>query len=114
MSDPSNHENEHEPWLDNMLRENNAYIDDDGFTQRVMDSLPAPRRRAFRWRAMILMTSAVLAALLVVFLLPGATLVRDTLWQIAAYRPLQSPVPVLPAVVLALIIGSGVAAAVTE
>jgi len=48
--------------LDRQLREAAPYIDDEGFTARVMTSLPAPQRQP-RWlRAMILLGLAILGS----------------------------------------------------
>ena len=48
--------------LDRQLREAAPYIDDDGFTTRVMARLPAARRES-RWlRAMILLGLAILGS----------------------------------------------------
>src|SRR5438105_15324570 len=48
--------------LDRQLREAAPYIDDDGFTARVMARLPAARRES-RWlRAMILLGLAILGS----------------------------------------------------
>ncbi|HEY8650837.1 MAG TPA: hypothetical protein VIL70_07980 [Chthoniobacterales bacterium] len=37
-----------EDWLDTRLREEAPYIDDDGFTAKVIQQLPARRARSFR------------------------------------------------------------------
>lgn len=49
-------------WLDQRLREEMAYIDDDGFTARVVRNLPAPRRQ-HSFRALILISITLLASL---------------------------------------------------
>ncbi len=55
-----------EDWLDARLREEAPYIDDDGFTARVMQQLPAPRRRSMR--SAILLGTAVIACMFAVLL----------------------------------------------
>src|ERR1051325_5053697 len=51
-----------EDWLDRRLRDEMPYIDDAGFTARVVQNLPAPgRRRSFR--AAILLSITVLASI---------------------------------------------------
>src|SRR5437762_1503583 len=44
-----------EDWLDRELREAAPYIDDDGFTVRVLQQLPAPRRSHDLLRSVILL-----------------------------------------------------------
>ena len=46
-----------EDWLETRLRQEMPYIDDEGFTARVVQRLPAPRsRRSFRETIMISVT----------------------------------------------------------
>jgi hypothetical protein len=56
--------------------ESPGYLDDLGFTDRVMDALP-PRRRGLSQaqRAVVLMGCALLAGLLGLFALPGGSLI---------------------------------------
>ena len=60
--------------LDALLRENDAYVDDGGFTSRVMASLP-PRRRRSSLRPVILFGSILIGLALMVWFLP--TLMND-------------------------------------
>ncbi len=53
-----------EDWLDQQLRDAAPYIDDDGFTRRVMASLPAPRRGRESLRTIILIGITLLASVL--------------------------------------------------
>jgi len=105
--------NQHEDRLDELLRESDVYIEDKGFTQLVMGRLPPPHR-ASRWRRPILLGSAVLACLVGLVLMPGGAYLTEVLYQVASYRPAQSPVPVVPLAVLLLVVGGGVAAAVHD
>ena len=59
--------------LDALLRENDAYVDDGGFTSRVMASLP--RRRRLWLRPVILFGSILIGLALMVWFLP--TLMND-------------------------------------
>lgn len=59
-----------EDWLDARLRDEASYIDDAGFTARVMQQLPAPRRQLRSARSVILIGATVLACLLA-YLLSG-------------------------------------------
>ena len=53
-----------EDWLDRELREAAPYIDDEGFTARVLQQLPPPRRGHDLLRAAILLGMTLLASLL--------------------------------------------------
>ena len=53
-----------EDWLDQQLREAAPYIDDDGFTARVLQQLPPPRRGHDLLRAVILLGMTLLASAL--------------------------------------------------
>jgi len=57
-------ETNRDEWLDQQLRDAAPYIDDDGFTARVLQRLPAPSRRRQSFRAVILIGMAVLASML--------------------------------------------------
>ncbi len=102
-----------EEWLNELWQESDVYIEDNGFTDRVMGELPAPRR-AFRWRRLILVASSLLACLVGLVLIPGGAYLTDVLVQLASYRPAQSPLPIVPVAVLLILVGGGVAAAVHE
>ena len=54
---------EQEDWLDAKLREEMPYIDDAGFTARVMQQLPVQRASSFSLRAAILLVAALVASL---------------------------------------------------
>ena len=53
-----------EDQLDRQLREAAPYIDDNGFTARVLQQLPAPRRTRRSFRSAILLAAALLASAL--------------------------------------------------
>ena len=55
-------ENNQENWLDRQLQEAAPYIEDNGFTARVLQKLPAPRRRHQSLRSIILLGSSALAS----------------------------------------------------
>jgi hypothetical protein len=102
-----------EVWLSELLREDEVYIEDNGFTERVLGRLPPPRR-ASRWRAPILICSTLLACLVGLVLVPGGAYLTDALYQVASYRPAQSPLPIVPVAFLLLLVSGGVAAAVHD
>jgi len=97
-------------WLDDVMQKDQRYLEDDGFTDQVMSRLPPPRHR-HRWRTPILVISALLAAVIGLVALPGGELVSQSLWQLLSYRPEQSPLPIVPALVTLLVIAGGAAAA---
>jgi hypothetical protein len=111
--------NHDEDRLSEFLLESDVYIEDNGFTERVMNRLPPPRH-ASRWRRPILGATALLACLVGLLLLPGGAYLTDVLHQVASYRPTQSPLPLLlslPLVHLAIllvVVGGTVAAAVHD
>jgi hypothetical protein len=57
-------ETNRDEWLDQQLRGAAPYIDDGGFTARVLQRLPAPSRRRQSLRAVILIGMTVLASIL--------------------------------------------------
>ena len=65
-----------EDWLDAKLREEAPYIDDDGFTSRVMQQLPAPARSGSQ-RHVILMGVAIIASLIAYLVSGGGTFLTD-------------------------------------
>lgn len=56
--------------LDALLRENDAYVEDHGFTARVLTTLP-PRRRRSWLRPAILLGATLIGFLLMAWWLPG-------------------------------------------
>jgi hypothetical protein len=93
-----------EDWLDRELREAAPYIDDEGFTARVLQQLPSPRRRHELLRAAILLGMTFLASLLAYVVSGGGRFVSVTLERLAA-------LPALWVIVLALASGLIMAAA---
>src|SRR5689334_10316433 len=93
-----------EDWLDGELREAAPYIDDEGFTARVLQQLPPPRRSHDWLRAAILLGMTLLASMLVYVVSSGGRFVSVTLERLAA-------LPVLWVFVLALASGLAIAAA---
>jgi len=71
--------------LDRQLHEATPYIDDDGFTARVMVRLPAARREP-RWvRAMILIGLAALGSGVAYLLSGGGRFVREGMLQLSNF-----------------------------
>jgi hypothetical protein len=91
-----------EDWLDRELREAAPYIDDEGFTARVLQQLPPPRRGHDLLRAAILLGMTFLASILAYVVSGGGRFVSVTLERLAA-------LPALWVFVLALASGLVVA-----
>jgi hypothetical protein len=72
-----------EDWLDRQLREAAPYIDDDGFTARVLQQLP-PRRSHDRLRAAIILGLTLLASVLAYVVSGGGRFISVTLERLAA------------------------------
>ncbi|PYJ61504.1 MAG: hypothetical protein DME74_08375 [Verrucomicrobia bacterium] len=71
--------------LDRQLREAALYIDDEGFTARVMARLPAARREP-RWlRAMILLGLTLLGSGIAYLLSGGCRFVREGMIQLSDF-----------------------------
>ena len=92
-----------EDWLDRELREAAPYIDDAGFTVRVLQQLPPRRRRHDLLRAIILLGMAFLASVLAYVVSGGGRFISETLDRLAA-------LPALWVFVLALASGLVIAA----
>jgi hypothetical protein len=88
-----------EDWLDRQLREAAPYIDDAGFTSRVLHQLPPPGRSYSSLRGAILLTITLLATILTYLLSDGGRFL-----VVAATR--LTTLPTLWLFVLAL--GSGI------
>jgi hypothetical protein len=73
-----------EDWLDRQLREAAPYIDDDGFTARVLQQLPPPRRSHDRLRAAIILGMTLLASVLAYVVSGGGRFISVTLERLAA------------------------------
>ena len=92
-----------EDWLDRQLREAAPYIDDDGFTARVLQQLPPPRRSTDLLRAAILLGMTFLASVLAYVVSGGGRFVSNTFERLAT-------LPVLWIFALALATGLMIAA----
>jgi len=73
-----------EDWLDRELREAAPYIEDEGFTARVLQQLPPPRRGHDVLRAAILLGMTFLASVLAYVISGGGRFVGVTIERLAA------------------------------
>src|SRR5919197_6151821 len=92
-----------EDWLDRELREAAPYIDDKGFTVRVLQQLPPTRRQHDLLRAAILLGMTFLASVIAYVVSGGGRFVSLTLERLAA-------LPALWVFVIALASGLVIAA----
>ena len=76
-------ETSQEDWLDRRLREAIPYIDDDGFTKRVMARLPAPQQQLRSARAIILIGLSVLGSLIAYIISDGGRFLVHELMRLA-------------------------------
>ncbi len=75
--------------LDARLRDETPYINDDGFTARVMQQLPA-RPRSFQLeRSLVILIAAILSVIVAYFASGEGMFVRDTLARLAVLPRLQ-------------------------
>jgi len=75
--------------LDTRLRDETPYIDDAGFTARVMKQLP---RRRFSWstqRAFIIFAATILSVVIAYFASGEGMFVQDAFARVSGLRPLQ-------------------------
>jgi hypothetical protein len=74
----------YEDPLDRQLREAMPYIDDDGFTARVLQRLPPPRRQRDSLRAVILFGVTLLASVLGFVLSENGRFITVAIERVAA------------------------------
>ena len=72
-----------EDWLDRELREAAPYIDDAGFTARVLQQLPPPQRGRDLLRAAILLGMTLLASVLAYVVSGGGRFLSVTIERLA-------------------------------
>lgn len=98
-------------WLDARLREESPYIDDDGFTARVVRQLPA-RRQSRSLRTAILLCASVVASMVAYVLSGGGAFLGDAAAFLVA-MPLLT-VCALAGVCALLVMVAGTAAALSK
>jgi anti-sigma factor RsiW len=77
-----------EDWLDRQLREAAPYIDDEGFTARVLQQLPRPRHSQRSFRGAILLTITLLASVLAYVLSDGGRFLVVEAMRLTTLPPL--------------------------
>ena len=99
-------------WLEDALKHDDRYIDDAGFTARVVASLPARRKRAWL-RPLIIGATSVAGLALALWVLPSENYLAADFVRLLRARTI-SAVPILPVVLIALLFWSMIGAAVNE
>ena len=75
--------------LDRQLREAAPYLDDDGFTRRVLQKLPVRRPRLQAFRASILLGASVIASMVAYLLSDDGRFVSEGMVRMASMSPLM-------------------------
>ena len=71
-------------WLDRALREEDSYIPDEGFTRRMLASLPPPRRGREWLRPAVLVCTTSVASLTAALFMPRFEVLAATATKAAA------------------------------
>ena len=100
--------------LEQLLSQDDDYIEDGGFTARVLEALPPPRSAGQRVRAVILIGATLLAGLIALVLLGGGQALLAAFGELLRYRPFVSEVPLTALALLVLLVCGGVAATLAE
>jgi hypothetical protein len=98
--------------LDRQLREAAPYIDDDGFTRRVLQQLPARRPRPQLFRAIILLSVTLLASVLTYFLSDGGRFITDGIMRVAGMSPMM--ILAIGAIASMFVMAAGTVAAIRK
>ena len=97
-----------EDWLERSLREEMPYIDDAGFTARVVQKLPAPhRQRSFR--ALILISITLLASAVTYLASDGGRFLIVAAYRFAAMPLLFISLVAICGTLIATAVGAGAA-----
>src|SRR5438477_8392794 len=99
-------------WLDDALQHEDRYLDDAGFTARVVAALPTRRKRAWL-RPLIISATSAAGLALALWLLPSENYLVAGFVQLIRARTF-SAIPLLPVVLTVLLLWSTIAAATSE
>jgi type IV secretory pathway TrbL component len=101
-----------EDWLDRQLREAAPYIDDEGFTARVLQQLPAPQHSRRSFRSAILLAITLLASVLAYLLSDGGRFLVVTVTRLTTLPTLWLFILALSSGIL--VMAGGVIAAISK
>lgn len=99
-------------WLEDALRQEDRYLNDAGFTARVVAALPVQQKRS-RVRPLIIAGTALAGLFVALFVLPSQGALANDFVQLIRARSLGA-VPLLPVVVMGLLFWATIEAAVRE
>ena len=99
-----------EDWLDRHLREGMPYIDDAGFTARVVQKLPAPVSRQ-SWRAAILISVTLVASFVTYLASDGGRFLIVAFYRFASMPLVFISLVAICATVIATAVAAGAALA---
>ena len=99
-------------WLEDAIKHDDRYIDDAGFTARVVSALPARRKRAWLRPLIIGATSSVGLAL-AFWLLPSENYLVAGFVQLMRARTF-SAIPLMPVMLIVLMFWATIGAAARE
>ncbi len=97
-----------EDWLDRRLREEMPYIDDAGFTARVVQKLPAPRSH-HSLRALILVSITLLASVVTYLASDGGRFLIVAAYRFASMPLLFISLVAICGTLVATAVGAGAA-----
>jgi hypothetical protein len=93
-------------WLEDILTHPSPHIAENGFTERVLENLPA-RRMSGRARALVLTVAVALGGILGLFVLPGGTALAATLTKVFTPSTWMAPAAHLDSITLAAVVLAG-------
>jgi len=99
-------------WLEDAIKHDDRYIEDAGFTARVVAALPARRKRA-SLRSLIVAATSAAGFALALWLLPSENSLVAGFVQLARARTF-SAVPLMPVVLIVLMFWATIGAANSE
>lgn len=93
---------EKEDWLEISLSEPDPYIDDAGFSKRVLQKLPVRVGRPEWLKAVILLSAAALSSLCALIFLPDSQIIGTMIKETVSFRALDLSLLLPLTVVLAI------------
>lgn len=92
---------QNQDWLDAMFKQDHQYIQDNGFTERVLEALPTKRQISLLRNTVLLVSVLVSFGLGFVFL-PGGQFLKDAIVSVTQFslNPFATPLPFLPLAML--------------
>ena len=105
-------EKPNQDWLEQILRREQPYINDQGFTTRVVAALPA-KHKSTVWKPVLLTTMALIGGVIAIVAMNGDQYLSQSFARLLAARSL-SAIPLAPVVVIALVFWYALAGVASE